>query len=249
MAGPATASEGDTVFTLQPASLLASATEYRVRITADAMSAGGAPAQPYEARERFTIRYFHTIEVDGVDDWSGGETFPTSTEGHLAFTAWDDEYVYLGLQSPDVASPNDEVWVVVYFGGEGGTATGQQYNTQQPTIPFDARWHLRWRADNTYTDVQEYDGDAWVTSPWQLGEGDVYLSGQLLELRVARADLGDPETLELHMGILRETALSEASWAAHPEGSYVDGYDPDYTQSWAFDLLGSALPVEQPPVP
>ena len=153
------------------------------------------------------------------------------------------------MSSPDVAVPSGTTWVVAYFGGAGGSTSGQIYNTQQPALPFAARWHLRWRADNTYTDVQEWDGDAWVPSAWQLGEGDVYQAGELVEFRVARSDLGDPDALELHLGILREADGTEASWAAHPEGSYVDGYDPDYTQYWAFDLLGSTMPVGHPPSP
>ena len=249
MAGDAIASAGDTTFTLTPAAPLASATEYAVRVLADATSAEGVPAQPFESAGGFTIRYFHTIEIDGIDDWSAGETFPTSTAGHIAFTAWDDQYVYLAMSSPDVAGGNGAIWVVAYFGGAGGTASGQIYNTQQPELLFDARWHLRWRADNTYTDVQEWDGDAWITAPWQLGEGDVYQTGELVEFRVARSDIGDSDTLVLHMGILREAELQEASWAAHPQGSYVDGYDPDYAEYWELDLLGSAQPVEQPPSP
>ncbi|HET6583133.1 MAG TPA: hypothetical protein VFG69_06795, partial [Nannocystaceae bacterium] len=95
----------------------------------------------------------------------------------------------------------------------------------------------------------EWDGVAWTTAPWQLGVGDVYQSGELVEFRIARSDLADPDTLELHLGILREADLAEASWAAHPQGSYVDGYDPDYAQYWAFDPTSSAAPLEQAPLP
>jgi hypothetical protein len=249
MNGLATADDGDTVFTLSPADPLDSATDYAVRVLADATSAVGVPAEPFDSADDFTTRYFHTIAIDGDDDWDGGETFPTSTEGHLAFTAWDDEYVYLAMSSPDVAIPSGTVWVVAYVGGTGGSTSGQIYNTQAPALPFAARWHLRWRADNTYTDVQEWDGDAWVTAPWQLGAGDVYQTGELVEFRIARSAIDDPDALELHMGILREAELDEASWAAHPEGSYVDGYDPDYSQYWEFDLLGSASPVSHAPSP
>ncbi len=249
MAGAAAASDGDTVFTLVPADPLDSASDYAVRVLADAMSAEGVPAEPYDSADVFTTRYYHTIEIDGDDDWDGGETFPTSTDGHLAFTAWDDAYVYLAMSSPDVAVPSGTTWVVAYFGGAGGSTSGQIYNTQEPALPFAARWHLRWRADNTYTDVQEWDGDAWITSAWQLGEGDVYQTGELVEFRIARSALDDPDVLELHMGILRESDLDEASWAAHPEGSYADGYDPDYSQYWEFDLLGSTVPVSHPPLP
>ncbi|HWB78030.1 MAG TPA: Ig-like domain-containing protein [Nannocystaceae bacterium] len=244
LAADAIASEGDTVFELVPADVLDSAARYRVRVTTDAAAADSTPlAAEYES-EGFRVRYFHTIAIDGMDDWNGDESFATSTNGHTAYTAWDDDYVYLAMRSPDVAAGNGQVWVVIYFGGAAGTSEGALYNTQQPALPFDAQWHLRWRADNVYTDAREWDGASWDTPAWAIGGGDVYQSGELLELRVARSDIGDPDTLELHMGILRETDLDEASWAAHPQGSYVDGYDPMYTEYWAFDLLGSATPAE-----
>jgi Bacterial Ig-like domain len=248
LAGAAIASEGATVFELLPEDALDSAGQYRVRVTPAATAADATPLDASFESEGFSVRYFHTIDVDGDDDWNGDESFATSTNGHTAYTAWDDEYVYLGMRSPDVAAGNGEVWVVVYFGGPAGTDEGVLYNTQQPTLPFSAQWHLRWRADNILTEALEFDGDTWAPG-WAIGDGDVYQQGELLELRVARTVIGDPDVLELHMGILRETDLLEASWAAHPQGSYVDGYNPAYSEYWAFDLLGSDPPAQHDPLP
>ena len=39
------------------------------------------------------------------------------------------------------------------------------------------------------------------------------------------------------------TSLNEASWAAVPAGSYVDGYDPDYSEYYEFDLTASSVPA------
>ncbi len=245
----AIATEGDTVFELVPADLLDSAAEYRIRVTTAATGADASPLAGAFESEGFRVRYFHTIAIDGDDDWNGDEAFATSTNGHTAYTAWDDDYVYLGMRSPDVAAGNGQVWVVVYFGGAAGTNDGVLYNTQQPSLPFAAQWHLRWRADNVFTDAREWNGVDWETSAWAIGGGDVYQSGELLELRVLRSDIGDPDLLELHMGILRETNLDEASWGAHPQGSYVDGYDPDYGEYWGFDLLGSDTPAQHVPLP
>lgn len=243
------AADGDTTFTITPAATLGSARSHRVRVTTAATGADGAPLGAEFSSDGFVTRYHHTIEIDGVDDWNGDEGLATSTDGHVAQVAWDATHVYVGMRSPDVALGNGAVWVVFYFGGAAGTGDGVLYNTQAPTLPFSARWHLRWRADNIYTDVLEYDGAAWSPGGWAIGKGDVYQQGELLELRVARSDLGDPDALELHVGVLREADLDEASWAACPQGSYVDGYDPDYTQYWSFDLLGSASPAEHVPLP
>lgn len=243
----AVAEDGRT-FTTQASSPLASAAEHRVRVTTAATSASGAPLAAEFTSTGFVARYGHTIGVDGVDDWEPAETFMTSTDGHLAHIAWDDEYVYLGMRSPDVAGGQSTVWVVVYFGGDAGTSQGVLYNTQQPSLPFDAQYHLRWRGDNIYTDVLEFDGAQWSPGGWAIAKGDVFALADLLELRIARADLGDPDTLSLHTGLLREAMLDEASWAACPADSYEDQYDPDYLAYWSFDLLGSTRPADHDPM-
>jgi Bacterial Ig-like domain len=248
--GPAvTAADGDTTFSVTPASTLGSALDYRVRVTTSATAADGTPLSAESTSEGFVSRYHHTVAIDGVDDWNGDEGLTTSTVGHVAHVAWDAEYVYLGMRSPDVAIVNGAVWVVFYLGGPNGTSDGVLYNTQAPALPFSARWHVRWRADNIFTDVLEYDGAQWAPGGLAFGDGDVYQQGELLELRIARSDLGDPDGLELHAGLLRETVLDEASWAACPEDSYADGYDPDYSQYWSFDLNGSVNPAEHVPAP
>lgn len=247
--GTVVASDGDTTFSFTPAAALTSATNHRVRVTTAAQSADAAPLASEYTSDGFVARYWHTIAIDGIDDWNGDESFASSTAGHTDYVAWDEQYVYLGVRSPDVAGGNGSVWVVVYFGGANGSSDGVLYNTQQPTLPFEARWHLRWRADNLYTDAVEFDGDAWAGTAWEIGPGDVYANGELLELRVARSTLGDPTQLELHLGLLREQNLDEASWAACPASSYADGYDPDYTAWWSFDLTGSVVPGSHLPLP
>jgi len=240
---------GDTSFRVHAQDGFASVETIAVRVTTDARGADGSPLAAGFTSGGFTSRYFHTIEIDGVDDWNGDEGLATSTEGHVAHVAWDETHVYVGVRSPDVAIASGSVWFVVYFGGDGGNSDGVLYNTQQPALPFDGRWHLRWRADNIYTDVLQYDGDAWSPGGWMNGDGDVYLNGDLLEMRVARSDLGDPDVLDMHLGIVREAMLDEASWAACPDTSYADGYDPDYAAYWSFDLRGSDAPGDHAPLP
>ncbi len=240
---------GDTRAVITPAAALPSTATVRVRVTPAATAADGTPLAASFESAGFGVRYYHSIAIDGVDDWHGDESFATSTMGHSAYVAWDDVYVYLGMRSPDVAIANDQVWVVAYFGGAAGSTGGVLYNTQQPALPFSAQWHWRWRASNDFTDVLQFDGMSWQPGGWAVGMGDVWQSGELLEFRVARSDLGDPEQLELHMGILREQDLGEASWAAFPAGSYADGYDPDYGEYWSFDLQGSVAPGSHVPLP
>ncbi len=249
MDGQPTAADGDTRFVFMPAEPLLGGETYQVRVTPDATAADGTPLASTYTSRGFVTRYYHTITIDGTDDFTNGETLATSTAGHNAKVAWDDTYVYIGMDSPDVASGNGTIWVVAYFGGDMGTTTGELYNTQQPVLPFPARWHMRWRADDTFTDVEAFDGMAWGDAGFTVNAGDVYRGGSFVEMRIARSNLGDPDVLELHLGILREQDQNEASWAATPATSYGDGYDPDYAAFYAFDLAASELPIQYDPSP
>jgi hypothetical protein len=244
-------SADDQTFTVSPAAPLASATTYQVRVLAEVTDAGGTPmAAELTTATGFVVRYFHTITIDGVNDFTTDETFATSTVGHTGYVAWDEGYVYLGMSSPDLAGSSNQVWMVAYLGGLAGTTAGVTYNTQQPLLPFDAQWHVRWRASDDYGGALAWTGAAWMDPGFgpTAGSNDVDFGGSFVELRVAWADLGDPDVIDLHLGMLREQDLNEASWAAVPAGSYVDAYDPDYAEHFEFDLLGSTLPADHAPL-
>ena len=115
-------------------------------------------------------------------------------------------------------------------------------------LPFDGRYHLQWRADDTFALVLEWSGMAWQPAPFNFAAGDAAVSGSFIEMRVALADIGAPMYADVHMCLLSEEAFSELSWAAVPSTSFVDGYDPDYTQFFQFDLLGSTVPADVPPM-
>lgn len=245
----APASGDDQTFTVTPLAPLSSATTYQVRVLGEVTDAGGtAMGADFTTATGFVVRYFHTIVIDGVNDFTAAETFATSTMGHTGYVAWDDAYLYLGMDSPDLAGNSNQVWVVGYLGGAMGTTAGVTYNTQQPLLPFDARWHVRWRASDDFGGALEWTGAAWVNPGFgpTAGSSDVDFGGSFVELRVAWADLASPDVVPLHLGMLREQNLNEASWAAVPSGSYVDGYDPTYGQHFEFERLGSTLPVDHP---
>lgn len=249
MAAAPQSGDGLTFFAT-PAAPLSSATTYRIRVTTDASDVAGNPlAADYTTPTGFITRYFHTIAIDGINDFLAEESFPTSTPGHTSYVAWDDAYVYFGWDSPDVASGNGQVWTVAYLGDQSGSTSGVLYNTQQPALPFQARWHVRWRADNTFTGALEYDGADWTEPPWTINPGDVFQSGTFVEMRVSVIDLQSPVYLDVALGILREQALEEASWAAVPEDAYGDGYDPDFAQYFQFDRTASSLPGAYVPLP
>ncbi len=184
--------------------------------------------------------YAHTIVIDGINDFTAGERFSTSSAGYTAYIAWDATFVYVGMSGPDVASGNSRIWLLVYVGGSPGSGTGLTYNTQAPILPFVARWHVRWQASNVYTNAQAFDGSGWSDAGWDFS-GDVYASGSYVELRIPRSDVGNPADLELTLFMINETSMSEWTYAGVGNG-FVDGYNPAVQHYFAFHLAGSAEP-------
>lgn len=197
-----------------------------------------------------TIVYAHTITIDGLDDFDAtDETLPTSSTGYDAYAAWDAQYLYLGMNGADVSSSSDKRFWVIYLGGAAGTTTGVTYNTQQPALPFAAQYHVRWKADNTYTNALEWNGSAWVDAGWVF-TGDIYQTGTFVELRIPLADIGSPSTLNVVVSMVNETAGVEGTFAAAPSGAIAaDGYDPDFSRYFSFDLTSADPPASQATLP
>ncbi|MCA9699529.1 MAG: Ig-like domain-containing protein, partial [Myxococcales bacterium] len=247
----APASNDDTTFTITPMDNLASVTIYDIRILADVTDMGGTPmGVDYDTLNGFLSRYFHTIVIDGNNDFTANEHFNTSSPGHHGHVAWDADYVYIGMEAPDLVGSDPQIWFVAYLGGAMGTNTGVLYNSQQPMLPFDARWHLRWKASDDYGGTLEWNGNNWIDAGFGpiVGSDDVAVFGSFVEMRIAWADIENPDLLDLHLGMLREQAFNESCWAAVPGGSYSDGYDPDYSEFYQFDVLGSTLPSDHLPM-
>ena len=193
--------------------------------------------------------YSHTIVIDGVKDFTDDEAFATSSGvGYTGYISWDSSYLYIGMEGADVAGGSTTKWVLVYVGGPVGTTTGLMYNKQQPSLAFGAQYHLRWRTDGLFVNGQEYIGAGWVDAGWNL-TGDVFQSGQYVEMRMALADIGSPTTVRVHINMILETAMIEWSYAAVPSTSFIDGYDPDYTKYYEFDLSSTPAPNSYNPLP
>jgi hypothetical protein len=239
-------SAGNTVFTLTPSGGLASLGAYKVRVTTGAKdAAGNALAAAYTASDAFTVRYFHTITIDGNNDFTANETFTSSSAGYVGYLAWDDGYLYIGMSGADVSSGSSQKWFAAYLSGTPGSTSGVTYNTQQPTLPFAARWHLRWRATNDLTNTQLWSGSSWGDAGWNFA-GDVYKTGSFVEIRVPLVDIGSPTTLGVHLGMLNEQASVEGTYAAVPATSYAPGYDPNYAKYLELAIGGSVAPNASP---
>jgi hypothetical protein len=194
-----------------------------------------------------------------ASDFASGEKFVTTSPGppdtYNGYVAWDAKNVYFGMQGKDVGSGLGDRWVLLYVGvpGVAGTTTGIAYNcggacntpAQQATLPFPASHHIRWKVDNSYSNVQKSSGGAW-TDETLLPPLVIKRSGTFVELAVSRAALGSPSKLDVHMTMLIEEPSGGANggwtYSGVPSTSFTDGYNPSYAHYYEFDLTDLATP-------
>lgn len=262
MSAPA-ASNGGATFSAVPSLPLQQGAIYRLRVKGGVASAQGRIlGQDFSQPDGFTVSvpasptptpggpYSHTIAIDGLNDFSQvNERFTTtsSTTGYTGYVAWDASNLYLAMGGGDIGANDPKKWFVAYLGGAGGTTSGQLYNTQQPALPFAARWHLRWKTDGTLASIQTWNGTMWVESGIDL-TGRIFktVGGNYLEISLRRADLGITTSAPLVMGMINEAATFEYTYAGVPGDAFVDGYDRDYAHAFAFDLTASTPPNATP---
>jgi hypothetical protein len=116
------------------------------------------------------------------------------------------------------------------------------YNTQTPTLPFPAAWHVRWKTDNSYTNAQFLNGSTWVDAGWNF-TGNVFQSGTFFEMRIPRSYIGSPATATMVMAMLNEQTGVEATYAGVPSTAFVDSYNPSFAHYFSFDLNGCQAPT------
>jgi hypothetical protein len=190
--------------------------------------------------------------IDGVNDFAPGEALATSSitpNLYRAFIAWDAANVYFGFEGIDLGpGASASKFVLVYLDGASGTTTGLRYNTQQPTLPFPARYHLRYKTDKTYTNAQEWTGAAWTDATVSVPI-TAASSGSFVEMSIARSAIGSPSRLKVHMSMINEATGAEWTYAGVPSTSFTDGPNRSYTKYFDFDLGSPQAPNLYAPLP
>jgi hypothetical protein len=195
-------------------------------------------------------RFTPTLDGD-ASDWPA-EARSLNSSGTDTWTAWDDDNLYLAVRHPDVATGGPLHWVVAYVGNGGpGSTLGVIHGTQEPTLSFSAAHLIRWKADDSYSSLETWNGAAWTgTTPLFGALGTRAESGEVVEMSVPLATLGVTDTLELYVGLLYEGAPYESTYGASPAGAIAEGsYDPDYGQHWSFDRTSPLPPSDYSPLP
>jgi hypothetical protein len=198
--------------------------------------------------------FTHTIQLDGNNDFNGNstterwknETFATSVGTVFSYFTWDESNIYLAYNSDDIRGNQSDAgkkWLLAYFGGTGGTKTGVNYSGQQPSLAFDAKYHLRFKVDGSYTNLQVWNGTTWESSKtysWgtNVARND---SNKFIEFKIPRADLGlsDAKTIQYAATIaFEDTGDFDSMWASVPSDAFANGNgrDRDFYYFYEFDL-------------
>jgi hypothetical protein len=209
---------------------------------ADSATDAGAGASDAGAR------YSHTIAIDGVNDFTADETFATTSAGYTGYLAWDDTYLYVGLDGSDVSSNDANKFILVYISGTAGTTTGVTYNTQQPTLPFSAEYHVRWKANNTFTDALAWNGSSWADANWDF-TNDVFQNGNYFEMRIPLVNIGSPTSVAVDVSMINQASGVEFTYSGVPSTSFTDKYNPNYAEYLQLDLQGTTVPNASPVLP
>ena len=230
-------------FELTPSATLASATIYKVKVTNTLTDTSSNAVSAFTQTTGIKTRYYRTETIDGTNNFVAGETFATSSGSYSAYVTWDNTYVYVGYSGADVSSGTATKWVLLYLGDSTGSTTGVTYNTQTPTFPtgFNAKYHLRWKADNTYTNAQTYTA-AWADAAWDF-TGDVFRTGSFVEFRIPRADIGSPTTLKFMVNMVNEQGGGEWTYGLAPATSFTDGYAANPVKYLSCNLNSSDAPT------
>ena len=211
---------------------------------------------PFSGMMAFAVPFSSTKLLDGSNDFksqndpqrSANETFVTSTPNNQMYVSWDATNLYVGYFANDVfnelyGSLADK-WLWLYIGGAGGTRTGANYSGQQPALPFDAKYHFRFKADGTFTNMMVFNGTSWVSSKTYGSTGTVgrtQFSG-FVEFKIPRADFGltTTGTLPMVASLAFEDTVgnNDRMQGALPADTFFngDGFDRDFSTFYEFDL-------------
>lgn len=175
---------------------------------------------------------FHSITIDGTNDFAADEDFTTSSSGYTAYSTWDANNLYLGYSGSDVHSSSvDEKWMVWYIDTDpqctsttgNGTTNASSFNTQNWTLPFNADYMVQVRANGNFSQVNSWDGTNWVSTTYtgSLANND---STSFMELALPLSDIGTPTQIRILGYFINETNLAESTYASWPDNA-LDGGD------------------------
>lgn len=176
--------------------------------------------------------YRHTITVDGIDDFTAGETFATTSASFTARVTWDDANLFVGYAGPDLATTTSDAaqkWLFVYLDTtSGGQAQSEMYNTQRATFPtgFAADYYVRYKVDGTLTSLERDVAGDWMTEGTTPTVGQ---AGEFVELQIPLTAIAAGTTVGIVTYMINEKMLAEGTYAGLFADNFTDGYSANMT--------------------
>jgi hypothetical protein len=198
---------------------------------------------------------YHTILIDGNNDFQSDETFSTSSLGYNAYVTWDANNIYLGYSGADIGSGQSNTkWIIFYFDTDAnlnplsgnGTQSAIGFNTQNWNLPFRADYMIQIRTDGGYNALKRFNGSSWVdVTPHNMEIFDNN-SQNYIEIKIPKASLNNPSKIYLIGYFVNEQSGGEWTYASFPDNSLRsgDGYkNPGYFDHWyGFELTNGISP-------
>jgi len=192
---------------------------------------------------------YHTISIDGTNDFSLDETLGSSSISNNWYVTWNSSSFFVGVDV--IQSPN--TWISFYLGtdtGQGSLA-GIPLNNQNPTLPFFANYNILYNVSTNNFMSFQWNGSQWVNAA---GLVTGAYSGNFFESNIPLAGIGNPSNLYLVGAIVNATSGSEWTYGMLPSLSGLDGFDPDFSHWLGYNLASGVSPnlndhVDAAPVP
>lgn len=193
-------------------------------------------------------RYYHTITVDGTNDFTAGETFATSTAGYTTYVTWDKTFLYIGYNGADVGSGAAQKWVTTYIGKVFALSqAGVLYNTYTMTLPpnFFGAYHVQWNANTDISNFLSYTSSWSAPAALTTTGGSHSKNANFVEFKIPFSAIGSPATsVKLLVNMLDATgAGSEATYGMAPATGFTDGVKANPTKYYDCNLLDGNLPT------
>ncbi|MDP2301721.1 MAG: choice-of-anchor D domain-containing protein [Ignavibacteria bacterium] len=197
---------------------------------------------------------YHSINIDGNNDFTTPETFTTSSNGYTSYITWDETYLYLGYTGGDVGSgQSNDKWIVFYLDTDpqlnidagNGTRTAIGFTTQNWNFPFKADYMLQIQTTSGYNALQFYDGSNWeVITPHNM---TIYDNNEtnFIEIKIERSKLNSPKHIKMVSYFLNE-GTGPWTYAINPSDALSDGNYTvsagDFTSYYYYYLYDSIQP-------
>ncbi len=176
-----------------------------------------------------TAQTYHTISIDGVNDFTVGPERSSTTSGTTlyGYVTWDATYIYIGFSGNSPAGPITDYGRVIHLYIDtdpkqspktgNGTSAGESWRFT-PALSFNADYHYAFKTSDNSEYKRIYSGGTWqnttiTTSNWK--------AAGYWEIRIERAGLGNPKQINF-LGYIEEDWSSGFICGGLPSGLFTN---------------------------